>query len=54
MNEQKRPYLRPELTQVSLRPEEAVLTACKASSGGPGPQGPPHCVFTASCLVTAS
>jgi len=55
MNEQKRPYLKPELTQVLLRPEEAVLTACKlASTGGGGPGGPPHCVLAASCFVTAS
>ena len=31
----------PEITQVALRPEEAVLGACKASSGsgGSGPGG---------------
>jgi hypothetical protein len=33
----KRPYHKPELTQVSLRPEEAVLGACKTkNSSGPG------------------
>lgn len=34
MSEAKRkPYERPELTKVSLRPEEAVLGACKISGG---------------------
>ena len=32
----KRPYVKPEIKQVALRPEEAVLGACKASSGGGG------------------
>ncbi len=30
MNDQpKKPYMTPEVTQVPLRPEEAVLAACK-------------------------
>jgi hypothetical protein len=32
----KRAYAKPEIKQVELRPEEAVLGACKASSGGGG------------------
>ena len=32
----KRPYTKPEIKQVALRPEEAVLGACKATSGGAG------------------
>jgi hypothetical protein len=37
----KRRYEKPEITQVALRPEEAVLAACKASTGqgGGGPGG---------------
>lgn len=37
----KRPYVKPEIKQVALRPDEAVLGACKASSGsvGSGPGG---------------
>ena len=32
----KRPYQPPQLTTISLRPEEAVLGGCKiAGSGGP-------------------
>ncbi len=33
MNDQpKKPYMKPEVTQVPLRPEEAVLAACKVHS----------------------
>ena len=35
--QEKRPYQKPELMQVPLRPEEAVLGNCKMSgTGGPG------------------
>ena len=34
--EQKKPYVKPEVNEVELRPEEAVLGACKkASAAGP-------------------
>ncbi len=34
--EQKKPYVKPEVNEVELRPEEAVLGACKkASAVGP-------------------
>jgi hypothetical protein len=38
---EKREYVKPEIKQVALRPDEAVLGACKASSGagGSGPGG---------------
>ena len=36
--ESKRAYRRPELIQISLRPEEAVLGNCK-HSGASGPSG---------------
>jgi hypothetical protein len=36
----KKPYLRPEIKQVPLRAEEAVLAACKTHSGT-GPAGGP-------------
>lgn len=39
----KKPYRKPELIQVPLRPEEAVLAACKTVSGGlPGATTPCH------------
>ena len=49
--QEKRPYRKPELMQVPLRAEEAVLGNCKMSSGasGPGKSGntcsspPPPC-----------
>ena len=31
--DKRRPYTKPELTKVALRPEEAVLGACKAVGG---------------------
>ena len=38
---EKRRYEKPDIKQVALRPEEAVLAACKASTGqgGSGPGG---------------
>jgi hypothetical protein len=36
---QKKAYTKPEIRQVSLRPEEAVLGNCKTSGGGAGPAG---------------
>jgi hypothetical protein len=32
--ESRKPYERPQLATVSLRPEEAVLGHCKTASGG--------------------
>ncbi len=35
--ESRKPYAKPEVRQVPLRPEEAVLGGCKTTStGGPG------------------
>jgi hypothetical protein len=44
----KKPYQKPEVKKVDLRPEEAVLTGCKNSSGtwciaGAGDSGCPIC-----------
>jgi hypothetical protein len=48
----KRPYRKPEITQVSLRPEEAVLGACKtAAISGPGQA---TCTFPAACSTVGS
>jgi hypothetical protein len=33
---QKKPYQKPEVRRVPLRPEEAVLGGCKTASGGAG------------------
>lgn len=48
----KKRYQRPEITQVSLRPEEAVLGACKAGRvSGPGQ---PRCAVPAPCSSVGS
>jgi hypothetical protein len=48
----KKAYAKPEITQVSLRPEEAVLGACKAGSvSGPGQ---PRCGVPAPCSSLGS
>jgi hypothetical protein len=36
---QKKTYAKPEIRQVSLRPEEAVLGNCKSSTTSTGPGG---------------
>jgi hypothetical protein len=46
----KRPYVKPEFTQVALRPEEAVLGGCKSTTSS-GPAGP-TCKAT-SCSTTS-
>ena len=39
-SERKKPYTRPEVTLIDLRPEEAVLGNCKTlGSSGPGTVG---------------
>jgi hypothetical protein len=48
----KKPYLKPEVRRVMLRPEEAVLGSCKTSkTSGPG-QG--KCSAPSSCSSLAS
>lgn len=38
----RRPYQKPRIEQVELKPEEAVLTACKTTHGQAGPSGKCH------------
>jgi hypothetical protein len=48
----KRPYAKPDITQVSLRPEEAVLGSCKtAAVSGPGQA---KCSTPSNCSSLAS
>ena len=48
----RKPYTKPEVTKVSLRPEEAVLGACKAGRvSGPGQ---PRCGVPAPCSSLGS
>jgi hypothetical protein len=48
----KRPYAKPEIQEVPLRPDEAVLGGCKTSSKS----GPAHfrCNFPSSCSSLTS
>ena len=50
----KRPYAKPEIKQVALRPDEAVLGACKASSGTGGGPGGVNCRTPAPCSTFGS
>jgi hypothetical protein len=50
--EGKRRYERPELTQVSLRPEEAVLGVCKSVTVSAA--GQPNCSVTPKCNAVGS
>jgi hypothetical protein len=46
--QQKKPYVKPEVTLIDLRPEEAVLGNCKTSgSSGPGSLG--NCKPVGNC-----
>ena len=49
----KRPYVTPEIKQVALRPEEAVLGACKGT-GGSGPGGGGSCKHPGACSTQGS
>ncbi len=48
----KKPYVKPELSQVSLRPEEAVLGGCKVA--GTMGAGQPTCYAPAPCCALTS
>ncbi len=48
----KKPYVKPEMTQVSLRPEEAVLGGCKVA--GTVGAGQPTCNAPAACSSLTS
>jgi hypothetical protein len=50
---QKKPYTKPEVTLIDLRPEEAVLGNCKTSgSSGPGSLG--NCKPVGNCSTQGS
>lgn len=49
----KKPYQKPELNRVDLRPEEAVLGACK-SSGTSGPGGANCNLIMGGCALSGS
>jgi hypothetical protein len=48
----KRPYVKPQIQEVPLRPDEAVLGGCKTSStSGPAQS---RCTMPKSCSSTVS
>jgi hypothetical protein len=48
----KKPYAKPEVKKVRLKPEEAVLGSCKTSSvSGPGQS---TCTYVAPCSTPGS
>jgi hypothetical protein len=50
---QKKPYQKPALSQIPLRPDEAVLGSCKkAGSSGPGGMG--GCTPVGNCFGQGS
>lgn len=51
----KKPYTKPEITQIALRPEEAVLGGCKvAGAGGPNRGGGTTCQLPSQCSALMS
>jgi len=50
----RRAYSKPELVQVPLRPEEAVLGNCKLTSGTAGPGGASSCNPVGNCMTIGS
>ena len=51
----KKLYVKPEVKQVPLRPEEAVLGGCKTStSGGPNAGDGTTCLIPGNCFVLGS
>jgi len=48
----RKPYAKPQIQEVPLRPDEAVLGGCK-TSGGSGP-AQARCTFPAPCSSTTS
>jgi hypothetical protein len=50
---EKKPYTRPEITHIDLRPEEAVLGNCK-TSGSSGPGGVGSCAPVGNCFGQGS
>ena len=51
--ETRRVYQAPVMALVQLRPEEAVLVACKVGSGS-GPNDPGTCTSPTACMATTS
>jgi hypothetical protein len=48
----KKPYAKPDVSQVTLRPEEAILGSCK--TGGTSGPGQAKCSVPSACSSLAS
>jgi len=51
--QKRRPYKKPEMVPVSLRPDEAVLGHCKSGSAA-GPGGSSNCMPVGPCFTQGS
>jgi hypothetical protein len=51
-SERRKQYIPPQITTISLRPEEAVLGGCKSPSNGNGAGG--TCFLVGGCPSQAS
>ena len=50
----RKPYVKPAIAEVALRPEEAVLGLCKLVGSGQGGPLQSICSSPAACLTTGS
>ena len=51
----RKPYTKPQVTKIALRPEEAVLGGCKvAGTSGPNRGGGTTCVVPSQCSAPMS
>ncbi len=50
----RRPYAAPIVERIELRPEEAVLGACKNATTGSGPRQPTSCRMVSACSSLGS
>jgi len=51
--QRKKPYKKPEVVQIPLRPDEAVLGFCKSGAAA-GPGGSSSCAHAGSCFSQGS
>ena len=47
----RKPYQKPQVEQVELRPEEAVLGGCKLASGDPAYGNIAGCGVPTACII---
>lgn len=52
--QKKKPYIKPEIKRIELKPEDAVLTACKTAGTARRATTPPRCRSDAARCRTAT